>query len=233
MNIGSLFSGVGGLELGLERAGLGRTTWQVEKSAFCRDVLAAHWPDAVRFNDVRTVGAANLERVGLICGGFPCQNLSSANTSTRTGLAGEQSGLWREFARVIDELRPVVVVVENVFSAWRRWVPVVRGEVGRLGYASVPVQLRACDVGAPHDRSRCFVVCYAYSHRESALRFNAEASRLRESSGLHRQNWGRPTPRAMGVADGVPCRVDRNAAIGNAVVPAMAEVIGRLVSASL
>src|SRR6187200_1732128 len=102
MTIGSLFAGVGGLELGLEWAGLGPTLWQVEQDKFCRAVLEKHWPQAERFDDVCTVGSANLAPVQLICGGFPCQDVSSAGKGA--GLAGERSGLWREFARVVREL---------------------------------------------------------------------------------------------------------------------------------
>ena len=90
MTIGSLFSGIGGLELGLEWAGLGPVRWQVEQDMWCRAVLAKHWPDAGRFDDVCTVGA-ELEPVDIICGGFPCQDLS--NAGARAGLAGARSGL--------------------------------------------------------------------------------------------------------------------------------------------
>lgn len=117
LSIGSLFSGVGGLELGLERAGLGPVRWQVEIDAFCRGVLAKHWPKADRLTDVRSVGAATLAHVDLICGGFPCQDLSCANTGG-AGLAGERSGLWWEYERIIDELRPRWVVVENPHHRW-------------------------------------------------------------------------------------------------------------------
>lgn len=98
LTIGSLFSGIGGLELGLEWAGLGPVKWQVEQSGFCRRVLAKHWPNVRRFRDVREVGSAELTPVDLICGGFPCQDLSSAGKGA--GLAGRLSGLWWEFLRV-------------------------------------------------------------------------------------------------------------------------------------
>jgi DNA (cytosine-5)-methyltransferase 1 len=156
LRIGSLFSGIGGLELGLERAGLGRTVYQVERDAYCRHVLARHWPEALRFDDVRTVGAHNLPRVDVLCGGFPCQDLSAAGKMA--GLAGERSGLWFEMRRIVDECRPTWLVVENVAHTWRRYVSVVRRALWELGYASLPIRVRACDVGARHERARIFLV---------------------------------------------------------------------------
>lgn len=155
LRIGSLFSGIGGLELGLEWAGLGRTVWQVEQDAFCLGVLAKHWPKARRYTDVRQVGA-HLAPVDLICGGFPCQDVSSAGK--RAGLGGAQSGLWYEFARVTGECRPEWLVIENVASGAKRWVDAVQGDLRRLGYASLPIPIGARDVGAPHRRNRIFIV---------------------------------------------------------------------------
>lgn len=160
MTIGSLFSGIGGLELGLERAGLGPVVFQVERDPFCQAVLAKHWPNVPRFNDVREVGAANLPRVDVLCGGFPCQDVSAAGKGA--GLAGERSGLWYEFARIVDELRPGLVVVENVTSGKRRWLPAVRRHLHMLGYDSSAVALSAADAGAPHLRRRVFVVAHAF-----------------------------------------------------------------------
>src|SRR6185436_8967518 len=104
LTIGSLFAGIGGLELGLEMAGLGPVVWQVETDAACRDVLAMHWPKAERFHDVRAVDASALAPVDIVCGGFPCQDLSHAGKGK--GLAGERSGLWFEFERIVQELGP-------------------------------------------------------------------------------------------------------------------------------
>lgn len=156
MRIGSLFSGIGGLELGLERAGLGSVVWQVERSAFCRHILARHWPDVERFDDVRTVGSATLVPVDLLCGGFPCQDVSAAGAGA--GLAGARSGLWYEMRRIIGELAPRWVVIENVASGARRWLPDVRRDLWALGYAALPIRVRASDVGARHLRARIFVV---------------------------------------------------------------------------
>jgi site-specific DNA-cytosine methylase len=161
LRLGSLFSGIGGLELGLERAGLGRTVYQVERDAYARHVLARHWPDVPRFDDVRTVGAHNLPRVDVICGGFPCQDVSAAGKQAGIGTPEaptSRSGLWFEMRRIIDEQRPAWVVVENVAHTWRRYVPLVRRELWELGYASLPLRVRACDVGARHERARILLV---------------------------------------------------------------------------
>lgn len=156
MTAGSLFSGVGGFDLGFERAGF-EIKWQVEIDPFCRAVLAKHWPDVRRYEDVQTVGE-DLETVDAIVGGFPCQDLSSAGT--RVGIDGARSRLWREFIRVVAVKRPRCVVLENVHHAWRRWVPVLRCALWEFGYASLPIRLRACDFGAWHERSRVFLVAH-------------------------------------------------------------------------
>ena len=103
MNVGSLFSGIGGFELGFERAGM-RVSWQVEQDAYCRAVLARHFPDAARYEDVREVGIDNLDPVDLICGGFPCQDLSSAGSGA--GIDGARSGLWSEFCLLYTSPSP-------------------------------------------------------------------------------------------------------------------------------
>jgi DNA (cytosine-5)-methyltransferase 1 len=99
-----------------------------------------------------------LPRVDYLVGGFPCQDLSSAGK--RVGIDGDRSGLWREFIRLVDELRPRGVVLENVHHAWRQWVPVLRRALWEHGYASLPIRLRASDFGAWHERSRVFLVAH-------------------------------------------------------------------------
>lgn len=183
MTIGSLFSGIGGLELGLEMAGLGPVVWQVERDPFCLSVLARHWPSVERFDDVTTVGGANLAPVGLVCGGFPCQDISSSGVAgDRAGLAGSRSGLWREFARIVGELRPGWVVVENVASGANLWVDAVGQALVGLGYAVLPLPLSASDVGALHRRARVFIVAHAYRDRKPAVAVDAEVAEPSASS---------------------------------------------------
>lgn len=175
MRVGSLFSGIGGLELGLEWAGVGHTVWQVEKEPFARAVLAKHWPDAERFDDVRTVGAANLPQVDVICGGFPCQDISYAGKGA--GLAGERSGLWYEYARIVRELAPRFVVVENVSALLTRGLDAVLGTLASLGYDAEWSCVRASDVGARHRRERVFVVAWMADR---------DVARLEERAGQRR-----------------------------------------------
>ena len=180
LTIGSLFSGIGGLELGLEMAGLGPVLWQVEKDPFRRCVLAHHWPTAERFDDVCTVGASTLAPVDLICGGFPCQDVSSAGA--RRGLSGSRSGLWREFARVVSAVRPRWVVVENVASGAGLWVDAITSDMGERGYACLPIPISASDVGAPHRRARIFIVAHADRDRKPVLAVDAEVAGSPEPS---------------------------------------------------
>jgi DNA (cytosine-5)-methyltransferase 1 len=159
--VGSLFSGVGGLELGLERSGM-TVAFQVEKDPYANRVLARHWPAVRRWNDVCTFPpepAADWT-VDMLCGGFPCQDIS--NAGRRKGINGERSGLWREFARIIRVLRPRCVLVENVPALLVRGAGRVFGDLAGLGYDLEWTRIPAAAVGAPHLRWRLFVVAYRH-----------------------------------------------------------------------
>ena len=166
--MGSLFSGIAGLELGLaaafEEAGFEvEIKWQVEQDPDCRAVLQKHYPTVDRsITDVRIASRANLVRVGLICGGFPCQDVSGAGKGA--GLAGARSGLWFEFLRIVSELHPPLVIVENVASGAKRWLCRVRADLHALGYRTRAIALSAADVGAPHLRRRIFIIAVADAH---------------------------------------------------------------------
>lgn len=127
----SLFAGIGGIDLGLERAGM-RCVAQVEIDDYATRVLAKHWPTVRRLRDVRSAGAHNLPRADVIAGGFPCQDIS--NAGRRAGIGGERSGLWAEYARIVRELRPRYVLVENVAALLSRGVDRVLGDLAALGY---------------------------------------------------------------------------------------------------
>lgn len=157
MSLGSLFSGIGGLELGLEAAGWGPTLYQAEKDEYCRRVLRRHFPEAKRLHDTREIQTADaVPYVDVLCGGFPCQDVSSAGR--RAGLGGRRSGEWREFARVAELVAPRWIVVENVASGAALWVDSVVRELVGLGWEALPLPLSAADVGSPQRRERVFVV---------------------------------------------------------------------------
>ena len=167
MTYGSLFSGIGGIDLGLDRAGF-ECRWQVEIDPFARKVLSKHWPEVPKYEDVTKLTGRELERVDLIAGGFPCQDLSQAGK--RAGIEGDRSGLWFEFARLIGILRPRYVLIENVPGLLdRRAMPRVIGELARLGYVGSWFCLRASDLGAAHLRKRVFVVAHCLRERPSSI----------------------------------------------------------------
>jgi len=225
LTFGSLFAGIDGMGIGLERAGM-VCKWQVEIDPFCRQVLAKHLPNVRRYKDVRECGRDNLETVDLICGGFPCPFASSAAHGRNT-----EEWLWPEFARVVDEMRPAWVLVENVSNggAWKRWLPSVRRDLWGLGYTSLPLRLRASQFGAPFRGERVYVVATSDCNGKSISSFYEEASQLQESPGFGWTNWGQPPSCALGVAHGIPHRVDRLRALGNAVVPVIAQWIGYII----
>ena len=157
---GSLFAGIGGLDLGLERAGW-TCRWQVELDPFCQRVLAKHWPTVARYGDIRTLDLERIERVDLICGGFPCQDLSVAGK--RAGLSGERSGLFYEIVRLAQELQPTWGLFENVpgllsSNRGRDFWLVLRG----LRECWPAVGWRVLDsrhFGVAQRRRRVFIVC--------------------------------------------------------------------------
>jgi DNA (cytosine-5)-methyltransferase 1 len=155
--VGSLFAGIGGLDLGLERAGF-EVRWQVENDPYCVRVLERHWPHVRRYGDIRAVDWSAVDPVDLVCGGFPCQPVSVAGR--RRGL-DDPRWLWPEFARCVRVLRPRFVLVENVPGLLVRGMGDVLGDLARCGYDAEWDSLPAAAVGAPHLRYRVFVVAYA------------------------------------------------------------------------
>lgn len=195
IKIGSLFAGIGGFELGLERAiPNSETVWQVEQEPFCQKILKKHWPHSKIYNDVRAVGAHNLEQVDIICGGFPCQDISQAN-ATAKGLEGEKSGLWFEMLRIISELRPRVAIMENVPAIYFRGLSTVLGGLSEIGYDVEWRTISARQFGAPHLRRRWFAVAYPNSNGKPISPFNDEMAKLQELKTIDVSNPNSKRPR--------------------------------------
>lgn len=158
LTFGSLFSGIGGFDLGLERAGW-TCRWQVERDAFCQRVLAKHWPQVARYGDIETLDLERLERVDLICGGAPCQPISIAG---KKRAQADDRWLWPEFVRVIRALRPRFTILENPAallsansgSAFGE----ILGDLAASGYDAVWDCIPAAALGAPHLRDRVWLV---------------------------------------------------------------------------
>jgi DNA (cytosine-5)-methyltransferase 1 len=246
LTFGSLFAGIGGLDLGLERAGMW-CVWQVEIDDYARRVLAKHWPDVRRHDDVRTFppGPADDWRCDLICGGFPCQDIS--NAGKKVGIDGARSGMWHEFARVIRVLRPRFVLVENVAAILVRGIDTVLADLAACGFDAEWDCLPASAFGAPHERDRLFLVAYSSEislgsggifHSEDGFpRDEQWSSSKGVRSGRGWKRWlgeaaiavdGQVSSRDFcGMDDGLPAELDAIGSIGNAVVPQIAEWIGR------
>jgi len=154
---GSLFSGIGGIDLGFEWAGI-ETKWQVEIDDYCQKLLSIRFPHTKKFTDVRKVGSHNLEKVDIISGGFPCQDISVAGKGA--GIEGERSGLWTELHRVISELRPRFAFIENVPMLTIRGGVRVISDLAEIGYGAEWQIVGADDVGAWHRRKRIWIVAY-------------------------------------------------------------------------
>lgn len=157
----SLFSGIGGLDLGFERAGF-RIALQCEIDEFCREVLARHWPGTLKVEDVRKLQGSAVPRADVWFGGFPCQDVSLARMGPRAGLRGRQSGLFFEFARLLEEARPRVIVVENVpgllSSRGGRDFATVLSTLANLGYGVGWRVLNSRHFGVPQSRQRVYIV---------------------------------------------------------------------------
>jgi DNA (cytosine-5)-methyltransferase 1 len=286
LTFGSLFAGIGGFDLGFERAGL-VCKWQVEINGYAKKVLEKHWPDVPRWDDVRTFPPAIRKkwRVDVICGGFPCQDISYAGRGA--GLEGERSGLFFEAVRVVQQLRPRILVLENVAALLTRGLDVVLGTLAEVGYDAEWDCIPAAAVGAPHIRDRVFILAFrrgcladadcnecrikAGSRPGSGRNREADETQGRgrvshktgregscqdvANAGRHQAGGGeavsgQATKRNQGITDigdgggqwivepdvgrvahGIPARLDRLRGLGNAVVPQVAEYIGRRIIA--
>lgn len=233
-----LFSGIGGFSLGLERSGGFQTVAFCEIEPFCRAVLAKHWPGVPCYDDVRSLNTERLAADGIsvdaICGGFPCQDISIAGEGA--GLAGARSGLWREYARLIRELRPRLAIIENVSALMGRGGDEVAADLVSLGFQIWPFVVGAAHTGARHHRKRAFLLAYARGQGlpvSERARWREPREEAAEVGQAVAQRHGWPAePGVVRVAHGVPNRVDRIKSLGNAVCPQVAEAIGRAILAA-
>jgi DNA (cytosine-5)-methyltransferase 1 len=271
VNVLELFAGIGGLSLGLERAGF-HVVGQVEISPFSRAVLTRHWPEVPKHDDVRTAidwwFSEPRPPVHCVAGGYPCQPESLAGARRGTD---DERWLWPEFARIVARLRPRLVIGENVMGHRTSGLRFVLRDLERLGYTARAGVVAASEVGAPHRRQRIFVIAadtdladagrearrsetgYAVAGTSGAALGEwppqsggrgvalADAGReglegpgeLRDpradTGGIPADGgWWATEPDVGRVAHGVPARVDRLRALGNAVVPQVSEYVGRL-----
>lgn len=256
MTIGSLFSGIGGLELGLEMCGMGPVKWQCDSDPAARAVLAKHWPNVRRYEDVRAIDGA-AEKVDIICGGFPCQPVSCAG---KRKAQKDTRWLWPFFASVVDVLRPKSVFIENVPGLRTAGLRDVLADLADLGFDAQWGCFSAEDVGAPHRRKRMFLLAYTdgeFLRKQQGRRSGqggtgaAESRRDGKASNVANTNcqpdhvspaqgcdlpgaaggsWWAVEPDVGRVAYGVQGRVDRLRLLGNAVVPQQAALAWRTLS---
>jgi DNA (cytosine-5)-methyltransferase 1 len=213
-----------------------RTVAFCEIEPWCRSLLSERWPGVPCYDDIRTLSASRLAADGIapdvICGGFPCQDISLAGKGA--GLAGARSGLWSEYARLIRELRPRYVFIENVAALLSRGLDRVLCDLAAAGYDAEWEVISASDVGALHRRERLWITAYPDTHSLRPQRFRPFTARAWSEQQFARlvQDQLRisvPSGKSGGVSDGVPDRAHRLKALGNSIVPQIPEIIGRAV----
>jgi DNA (cytosine-5)-methyltransferase 1 len=231
----SLFSGIGALDLGLEKTRFFETVGFCEIEEWPRNVLKKHWPSVPCFDDIKHLTGENVIRqlgyVDVICGGFPCQDISSAGLGA--GLNGKESSLWFEYLRLINEIRPKYVIIENSSFLRNRGLGKVLEGLASIGYDAEWYRLRACDFGAPHRRARTWIIAYPIGNIQPR-----EEPRCGAIGRVGRQQqsfpwdtaWPEKVAEFRGVDNGTTNRVDRFDTIRNAVVPQIAEEIGNLIA---
>jgi len=237
VRFGSLFAGIGGIDLGLDRAGM-ECVWQVENDPYAAHVLERHWPEVRRYGDIKEIDWDEVERPDLVCGGFPCQDISYAGRGP--GLSGKRSGLWREMLRTLCVVRPRLALVENLAALLRRGMGRVLGDLAESRYDAEWDCLPACAFGARHFRERVFIVAAPDVLANAARKPPGYLAGyppavewwMRLGKPDSGDGWLWPNESRMGRrAYGVPRGVDRLRCLGNAVVPQVAEWIGQRILA--
>jgi len=223
-----LFSGIGGFALAASRVWPNHeVVGFCEIDPFCKKVLKKHWPSIPIHDDIRTLECKRFQSIDIITGGFPCTQTSVAAAihGKRSGLNGKDSGLWYEYLRVVQEIRPVWVIIENP-SGIKKWESEIQDSLARIGYRISRLEVKAVHCGLPHGRRRYL---YVANRDGKGLEITRKAgsptvgwiTRLAATGG----GWISSTPGTCGGFNGVPDRVDRIKALGNAIVPQVAEQI--------
>ncbi len=231
MKVGSLFSGGGLGDYGLELAGM-EIAFQVEIDDYCQKVLNLRWPNVPKWKDIREVKGSELPAVDLISGGFPCQDISVAGKGI--GIEGQKSGLWKEMFRLVCEIRPRYVLVENSPALLGRGIGIVLSDLARIGYDAEWDCLPASAFGAPHLRYRTFILAYPFGFggderflqdRESDKK--RRETRMGEFGGVAGpKTWIETVSNDVRADDGAPHRMERLTLLGNGQVVQVVQWIG-------
>jgi DNA (cytosine-5)-methyltransferase 1 len=258
-----LFAGIGGFSLGLERTGGFETVAFCENAPYCQKVLQRHWPQVPIYDDVRTLSAQRLRSDGIepdvLTGGFPCQDISLAGKGA--GLSGDRSGLWNEYRRLIEEIRPAFAIIENVSALRDRGLGEMLRALAAIGYDAEWHCIPAAAIGAPHRRDRAWIIAYpegvgrgsgrqgrsdssaAWEPQQALQEDAAHAACLLRPSLLRLQQdrniqryWSADWPTYIeslpSLDDGLSAGVGELAGYGNAVVPQIVEMIGYAIMAA-
>jgi len=251
VTVGSLFSGIGGLDLGLERAGM-KVIWQSEIDKYCCKILKKHWPEVPNHGNIKEIKWQEIQRPNIIAGGYPCQPFSQAGKRKGTQ---DPRHLWPWVRKAISQLRPDYAILENVPGHLTMGGTEVIGALTEIGYDAEWRVVSAAGLGANHLRKRIIIVahpnCGRCQERQSETEPISGSCRSGQQNNLAHTickrtqipieriftgiqksecpTWWQVEPDVGRVAHGVPSRVDRLRGLGNAVVPQVAEYIGRLV----
>lgn len=237
MKVLDLFSGIGGFSLGLERAGM-ETVAFCEYDPFCQEILKKHWSTVPVYKDIKELNYEILRQDGIkeidiICGGFPCQDISVAGK--QQGITAERSGLWKEFARLIEEIRPSYAIIENVANLRNNGLTTVLQDLRKIGYDAEWHIIPASSVGAFHQKERLWVISYPNSERLDGAWANEQTTRFtrsyqEENKELYWKNKSKVHRMVNGVSRGLDYFIWKNRvkSLGNSIVPHIAENIGKI-----
>lgn len=232
MNVLDLFSGIGGFSLGLERAGM-KTVAFCESNPFCQTILRRHWPDVPIHEDIRTLDATGIA-ADVVCGGFPCKQTSVAAAvhGRRSGLDGPDSSLYVEIFRIVCQVRPRWVLVENP-SGISAWADEIDRHLADAGYRVSQSKFKASDFGAPHERERIIFIADRDGKGLEIARRSQPSEEVRFAWAAPPGDlWRKDQSGAWRMDDGLPDRMDRIRAIGNAILPQIPEMVGRAIMKS-